>query len=308
MTIRHRGLAIAIAGVTATASLLAGAQTPTGVRRTVYITATNPAGTYVADLTAADLTVREGGKERMIQRVERSEERLKISLAIDEALAPDDPFRRAAYGFVERLQTIADVALYVVGSGTAKVVDYTSNPLLFRAPLNGIPHRAQGGGNLVEALYKIVRDQRGVEGRRVIVILTTEIPQRSSMTASGVLEELRDTGTVLHATTLVGPAGTIAPPTPDSAHLETLDEVERDRLLNEGPKQSGGLRFSLLRLEAFPAALDRIRAELSHEYVVTYVMPEGSRSDGRLSITAKRRGMTVRGPRQLRKIGGSLQQ
>ena len=125
---------------------------------------------------------------------------------------------------------------------------------------------------------------------------------RSSLTADGVLDELRNTGTVLHAATLVGPAGTIPAPTPEMAHLETMDEVERDRVLNEGPKQSGGLRLSLLRLEAFPAALDRIRAELTHQCEVTYSMPAGSKSDGRLSLTARRKGVTVRGPRQLPKL------
>ena len=302
MTIAYRVLGIVVAGVAAGASLPAVAQTPPGVRRTVYITAADSAGAYVADIAAGDLTVKEDGKDRTILRVEPSDARLKISFAIDEGLTPDDTFRRAAYAFIERLQGSADVALYLVGSATTKIVDYTSNPLSFRQPLNGLPHRTQGGGNLVESLYRIAQDQRGIEGRRVVVILTTEIPQRSSMTASGVLDELRDTGAVLHAATLVGPAGTIDPPTPESAHLETMDEIERDRLLNEGPKQSGGLRLSLLRMEAFPGALDRIRGELSHEYAVTYAMPAGSRSDGRVSIGTRRRGVTVRGPRQLPRI------
>jgi hypothetical protein len=55
-------------------------------------------------------------------------------------------------------------------------------------------------------------------------------------------------------------------------------------------------------MEAFPAALDRIRAELLHQCAVTYVVPAGSKSDGRLSLAAKRKGVTVRGPRQVPKI------
>jgi hypothetical protein len=294
-------LGVLIAGIATGIALLADAQAP-AVRRTVYLTATNQAGAYVDDLTAADLTVREASKERTILHVGPSDVRLKICLAIDEALSPDDSVRKAAYGFVERFQDSADIALYLVGSGTSKIVDYTSNPLVFRQPLSGIPRRAQGGGNLVESLYQIARDLRAVEGRRVIVILTTETPQRSSITANGVLDRLRDTGTVLHAATLVGPAGTIPPPTPEMAHLETMDEVERDRVLNEGPKQSGGLRLSLLRMEAFPAALDRIRGELLHQYVLTYMIPAGSKSDGRVTISAKRTGVSVRGPSQVPKI------
>jgi hypothetical protein len=297
---------VVVGGMVATATVLTAAQTAPGVRRTVYFTVTTSDGTYVDGLTAGDLTVKEDGRDRTILRVQRSEDRLKVCLAIDEGLSADDTVRNAALRFVERLQDSADIALYFVGGGTAKVVDYTSNPLAFRQPLTGIRRRTQGGGNLVESLYRIARDQRGIEGRRVVVILTTEIPQRSGMAANGVLDVLRDTGAVLHAATLAGTPGVIDAPTPDSPHLETMDEVERDRVLNEGPKQSGGLRVSLLRLEAFPPALERIRAELLNEYMVTYTMPEGSRSDGRITISPKRKGLTVRAARQLPKLGGSL--
>jgi hypothetical protein len=288
--------------VTAGVSLLADAQARTAIERTVYFTATNQHGVYVDDLAPTDLTVTEAGRNRTILRVGRSNERLKISLAIDEGLSPDTDVRRAASVLIERLQDSADIALYLVGSGTAKMVGYTSNPQLFQQALNGIPHRPQGGGNVVESLYQIAGDTRRVEGRRVIIILTTETPQRSGMTAGGVLDQLRDTGTVLYAATLVGPAAPIEPPTPEMAHLETMEDVERERVLNEGPKQSGGLRLSLLRMEAFPAALDRFRAELLHQCTVTYVMPAGSTSDGRLTLAAKRKGVTIRGPRQLPRI------
>ena len=154
----------------------------------------------------------------------------------------------------------------------------------------------------MESLYQIVGETRTAEGRRVVIILTTEIAQRSSMAANGVLDQLRDTGTVMHATTLVGPAGPLEPPTPEMAHLENVDEIERDRVLNEGPKQSGGLRLSLLRTEALSAALDRIRGELLHQWTVTYTMPAGAKSDGQLTLSTKRKGVTIRGPRQVSKI------
>src|SRR5262245_33986100 len=135
---------LALAGL-ATATALLGAQSESGVRRRIYVTATNSAGTHVDTLTAADLTVKEGGKDRTIVRLEPSTERLKICLAIDEGFSPDEIIRRATYSFVERLQGLADIALYVIGSGTAKIADYTSNPLLLRQPLSGIPRRTQGG-------------------------------------------------------------------------------------------------------------------------------------------------------------------
>ena len=296
-----RTLGIALVSLTAGVSLIAGTQAKTAVTRTLYFTATDSKGIYVDDLRPEDLVVKDGGKVREILSAGRSTERLKISLAIDDSLSPNDTVRQAAAGLTLRLQDSADIALYLVGIGAFKIVDFGSNPLLLRQALNELPRRPQGGGSLVDALYQIVGETRRLEGRRVVVILTTTGPQRSSVTANGVLDQLRDTGAVLHAATLSG-VGTIEPPSPDSAHLEVAEEVERDRVLNEGPKQSGGLRLPLINMEAFTAALDRIRIELQHQCVMTYSIPAGSKTDGRINIESTRKGVTVRGPRQLPKI------
>ena len=70
-------------------------------------------------------------------------------------------------------------------------------------------------------------------------------------------------------------------------------------MLNDGPKQSGGLRVPSSSTEGFAAALDRVAADLQHQYVVKYVIPAGAKSDGRLSVASKRKGVAIRGPRQL---------
>jgi len=301
MDLERRALGWTLAGVAAGASLLATPQT-TGIERTVYLIARHESGLHVADLTPADLVVREAGKEREILRLRRSPERLKVCFAIDEGLSPDLIVRRAAFRFIEQLQGAADIALYLVGHGNAKLVDYTADVMPFLKAINSLPQRAQGGGNLVESLYELARNQRSLEGRRVIVVLATEIPQRTTVTANGVLDQLRDNGTVLYAVTLVGPAGTVPAPTPEMAHLETVEEVERDRALNDGTRQSGGLRIPSMRQDDFPAALDRIRGELLNQYELTYALPAGTKSDGRVSITARRKGVTLRGPTHLPKI------
>jgi VWFA-related protein len=295
-------LVVILAGVTARAGSVSERQTAAAIERTVYFTARHQSGPYVADLTPADLIVREAGREREILSVRRSSLRLKICLAIDEALSPDAVIRQAAQRFVEQFQGSADIALYLAGHGNAKLVDYTANAAPLQRAIASLPQRAQGGGNLVESLYELAKSQRSIEGRRALVILASELPQRTTVTANGVLDQLRDNGIVLYAVTLVGPAGTVDPPTPETAHLETIEEVERDRALNDGTRQSGGLRIPSMRVDDFVAALDRIRGELLNQYELTYVLPPGAKSDGRVSLASKRRGITVRAPSQLPKL------
>lgn len=293
----HRLQALVLAGLSVG---LLQAQANGDVHRTVYFTATARGGTFVGDLTAADVTVEEAGKAREILRLEPSRARLKVCLAVDEGLAADLYVRRAAIQFAQQLQgAAAEVSIYLLAAGSVKLADYTSNPGLVIAAIQALPRRAQGGGRLVESLFQLTGRQGSVEGRRVIVLLATEAPERNTMTANGLLDVLRDTGAVLHVSTLAGPPGIINPPTPDAAHLEAVDEIERDRALNEGAKQSGGLRLVSLRTDDFPASLDRIRGELLHEYQLTYVVAAGSKSDGRLQIGIRRRGVTARGPRRV---------
>ena len=294
---------ILFASLAAGVSLLDAPQARSDVRRTVYVTATDQAGRDASDLAPADLTVKEGGKARQIVRVGPSEARLKIALAIDELLSSDGVVRRAALRFIQQLHESGDLALHLVGRRNEKRVDYTSDLGPFISAINAFPARPQYPGNLVESLYEIAKDQRALEGRRVIVTLAPEISQVSSVTANGVLDELRDNGAVLYAVTVVGPAtsaGTLqeAPAT----RLEGGDltsQVERDRVLGDGPKQSGGLYLPSARVEAFPAALERIAGELLHQHVVTYIIPAGSKSDGRVSIATTRKGLTVRGPNRV---------
>lgn len=305
--LRPFAVGILCAGVTAGASLFAGPQSANDVRRSIYVTAADLSGQPLSDLTAADLTVKEGGKARQILRVAPSEARLKVAVAVDELLSGDGVIRQATLRFVQQLHESGDLALYLVGRRHEKRVDYTSDVGPFISAINGFPTRPQYPGNLVESLYEIAKDQRALEGRRVIVTLAPEIPQVSSVTADGVLDQLRANGAVLFAVTVVtfGGAGGGLQEAPQT-RLEGGDltaQVERDRVLSDGPKQSGGLRLSSTRVEGFPASLDRIARELLHQYVVTYIIPAGSKSDGRLSIAATRKGLTVRGPNLVPALG-----
>ena len=306
MTIRHRVLGVLFMAAAAGISLLAGAQGKVAVQRTVYVVATDSAGAHVTDLAPTDLKVQDGGRERAILRVEPSRSRLKVAFVIDELLSADVSIRVAAFQSIQRIAASGDVALFLVGRRNEKLVDYnTSDMLVFRDAINGFPIRPQYPGNLVESLFEIIKEQHALEGRRVVVVLAPEIPQQSSVTANGVLDQLRDNGVALYAVTItVSSRGGTLVESP-ATRLEGGDltsEMERERVLNDGPKQTGGLHLSLLGPEGFGAALDRVTGELLHQYAVTYVIPAGVKSDGRVKIEATRKGLTVRGPNLMPKV------
>jgi hypothetical protein len=227
-------------------------------------------------------------------------------VAVDELLSADPGVRQGVYQLIQQLNRSGDVALYLMGRRNERLVNYTSDLAPFVTAINGFPTRPQYAGSLVESLFEIGKSMRTIEGRRAIVAVAPEFAQPGNVTAEGVLSELQNTGTVLYAATLVGLSTSLGSLTEAPAtRLEGGDltaGIERDRLINDGPKQSGGLRISSVHQEGLQPALTRIGNDLLNQYAVTYILPAGSKSDGRISLTMKRKGLTLRGPSRVPQV------
>ena len=170
-------------------------------------------GTPLLDLPAADLVISEGGQPRRIIRVEPSRTALKIAVAVEERLAPDDDVRRSVANFIDHVRTAGQVALYVVGRRSEQRVDYTSEIVPFARAINGFPARGVDPGNVVEAVKDIARDQRSREGRRVIVVVGI----------AGQPGEQRDGGRGART----APGGIVRPLRGDTGELEYVKRARR---------------------------------------------------------------------------------
>jgi hypothetical protein len=276
-----------------------GAAPQTGSVRTVYVTAAAADGSRLAQLDVADLVVKEGDQARRVLKVEPSRATLKVAIAVEELLTPDNDLRRAVANFIDQLRESGELALYTVGRRTEKRVGYSSETLPFAAAINRFPVRAVEPGDVVQALHEIARDQRSIEGRHAIVAVATQTAQVSTVTADAVLQHLTGGRTVLYAATLTGSETSTIPfgATSGGRRLDLEGQVsglERDKIFNDGTRQTGGLHVSSQRPAGLWNALERIAAELQRQYVVSY--DSDPRADGIVTIEATRRGVTVRGP------------
>jgi hypothetical protein len=285
----------------AAAALVAGPQT--GSVRTVYVTAAAADGSRLAQLDGADLVVKEGDQARRVLKVEPSRAKLKVAIAVEELLTPDNDLRRAVANFIDQIRESGELALYTVGRRTEKRVGYSSETLAFAAAINRFPVRAVEPGDLVQALHEIARDQRSIEGRHAIVAVATQTAQVSTVTADAVLQQLTGGRTVLYAATLTGSETSTIPfgTTSGGRRLDLEGQVsglERDKIFSDGTRQSGGLHLSSQRAAGLWNALERIAAELQRQYVVSY--DSDARGDGTVTIESTRRAVTVRGPMRAR--------
>ena len=275
----------------------------TGTVRTVYVTAAAADGSALVSLDATDLVVKEGDQVRKVLRVEPSRARLRVAVAVEEVLTPDNDVRRALANFIDQIRESGELALYTVGRRLERRVDYTSEIVPFATAINKFPVRAIDPGDIVQALQEIAKDHRAREGRHAIVTIARQTTQVSAVTAEAVLEQLTAGRTVLYAATLAGAETSTIPSgaTSGGRRLELEGQVsglERDKVFSSGTKQSGGLHLSSQRTAGFWTALERIAGELTHQYVVSY--EADARSDGTVTIEAARRNISVRGPTRAR--------
>ena len=308
----HLRAPAALVALVAASGLLA-AQPADEIVRTVYITAVDDRGdhagrgNFITDLKLGDITVKEGGKERPVVELAPTQDRLKIAVAVEEMLAPDRVLRLELSRFIAKLQAYGDIALYMVGQRAEKRADYTSDLTPLIDAINNLPPRAVNGGNFVASIHEIAKDQRTVEGRRAIVVLAVEVTETGGINANTAIAELRAARSALFAVTFPGPPNPTERSEATSAgRLLALENqaasFERDRVFTEGTRESGGALVPTHRYGGITGALDRVLLELRNEYAVTYTMPLGTRSDGKLAITSKLRGVTIRYPRQLPRL------
>ena len=280
-------------GVVLLAPLAGLAQRESGGRtRDVYVGVVDAKGVPVSGLSAADFTVREDGQAREVLKAGPATEPIDVALLIDDSQAADPALqhlRDGAAAFVERLAGKAQIALITFGERPTNVVDYTSSTEALKRAVGRIFPRQGAGAYLLEALQEVSRGlQRRKPARAAIVAVTMEATEFSNLYYQNVLKELRASGASLHVLAVGTPS--------DSMNDEMRN---RNIVIADGPRQSGGRREQLLSVMAIPDELKEVADELANQYVVTYGRPEKLIPPEKLEVNVNRPDVTVRAPTRL---------
>jgi hypothetical protein len=172
--------------------------------RQVYVSVVDKDGAPITDLTAADFTIKENGKERPILNVLPATGPLQIALLVDDN--GTGLFRVGIARFIEALLGRAEFSISTVTGQMLKLVDYTAKaqPLSEAiAKLNARPS-TNDGGQLLDGISETALELEKREARRpVIVALTVGGQEHSTLPAHHVLDNLRKSGASLHVLTVV---------------------------------------------------------------------------------------------------------
>jgi VWFA-related protein len=242
----------------------------------------------VDNLSPADLVVREDGVAREVLRVRKATSPLTIAVLIDDSAAATSALSDMRVGlgaFLDALEPSAEVALITLGERATLLVDYTRDRQRLKRGVGRIFARRGSGAYFLEAVSDASRglEKRAPE-RPVIVSVMTEGVEFSTLPHRLVLDRLFESGAQLHALVL---SSVRADPTQDEVR-------NRNMVLDEGTRGTGGRREQLVSSLALGPVLKDLAAELQHQWVITYARPESLIPPERVRVEAKRPGLTVR--------------
>ncbi len=258
--------------------------------RTVYVTVTEGQGAAVPGLTPADFTIKEGGKEREVLKAVPATARMRLAVMVEERLLGDHAIRMGLFEFMKRLQPAAETAFISIGLRNTTVVDYTTDINAIVTGLNGLSLNPPPQSNLSEGILDIGKAiEKDRPDRPVIVVVAVSGGQAGGASANEVLNQLRQSAAGMYVVS-------IATNQPTSAVGALADESNREQVLGDGAKQSGGRRIEVTATVAVPKALQQIAGDLGAQYVIQYALPDGVKPDRRLNVALKRRGVSMRAP------------
>jgi hypothetical protein len=287
----NRRLFTAVAAVAASALVWDAALHAQAIQRALYVSALNDAGAPVADLGPSDFIVREDNIAREVLKVEPARDPMQVAIVVDTSQAARDDIshvRTALPPFVKTLTTgdvKNEVAIIAIGERPTVFTNYTFNEAELKKGIDRIWSQQGSGAYLLDGIIEICQGfkKRGAQ-RPVIVAILSEGPELANRQHDQVLEPLRATGAAFHAITLGKPSGSLS------------DEMrERNLVLDEGPRTTGGRREELLTPMALAAKLTQLGDELTHQYKVTYARPQSLIPPERVTVAAARPGLTARG-------------
>jgi VWFA-related protein len=290
----QRNLILAIVAATAVFAAFAVFARAQAIERAMTVSVVDEAGAVVRDLGPADFIVREDNVSREILRVVPATEPMDVAVLVDTSAASRNNiahFRTALPPFVTALTNPNAsglknrVAIVATGERPTIITDYTSSVIELQKGISRLWAMNDTGSYLLDAVLETVQGFKKHESRRpVIVAITQEGREFSYRQYDQVLGPLRDSGAAFHA---------IAIGTPRD--IATDEGRSRHIVLDEGTRDTGGRRTQLLTPMALAGSLGQLADELTHQYLVVYAHPDSLIPPERVTVAAKKPGLTARG-------------
>jgi len=260
-------------------------------------------GRAIGGMRESDFTVFENGIERRVTNVVPTHEPFNLVLLLDVSGSVKeriDFIRKAARDFLRTTSPQDRIAIISFRDDIQVISDFTTDRDLLSRKLDEID--AGGGTALYDALgYVLAETLKQFRGERTaVVVMSDGDDNKSFLPFPAILEALTESGALVYP--LYVPSGLI-PETSVPQPSITIDPL-RTRYLTlttraeeEGKKLaavSGGVYYSIKRLEDLQKAYEDVVMQLRTAYTITYASNSSSSAPPRMRVLTSRNGASVR--------------
>jgi len=269
----------------------------------VNASVTDRNGRAIAGMRDSDFAVYEDGSERTIVNVTPTTEPFNLVLLLDVSGSVEeriDFIRKAARDFLNTASPQDRISIISFRDDIQVLSGFTTDRRLLSKKLDEID--AGGATALFDALaYTLVDTMKPLRGERTaIVILSDGDDNKSFVPFPAILEATIESGALIYP--LYVPSGLIPESSVPKPSI-TVDPMRTryltitTRAAEEGAKLatvSGGVFYSIKRLEDLQKAYDDVVAQLRTAYTITYASNANSAGHRRVRVRANRDGASVR--------------
>jgi hypothetical protein len=233
--------------------------------------------------------VREDKVAREILNVAPATDPMQIALLVDNSQAAEQYIRDIREALTAFINTVGadpsgarhQVAVITLGERPTINTDYTSDLPLAVKGAQRIFATPGSGAYLLDGIIETSKGLSKREGPRpVMVAVITAGVELSDRPYQAVLEPLRDAGAALHVMVVGRPV---------------TNDQDRLMVLDQGTQNTGGRYDHVLTGSGLTMRMKQLAEELTHQYKVTYARPTTLIPPDRVTVSAAKPGLTVRG-------------
>jgi hypothetical protein len=273
--------------------------------RVVYVSVTDKNGAALTDMQASEFDVKAGGKTCDI--VSMQEPKIPLRIVILDADQGTGAFQLGIARFMQKLLGHAEFELYSVVIQPEKFIDFSHDGRELSGAVSRLGQRGrETGAQLMEAIEQATKDVQHEERRPAILVLRLGGEAASEITGNNLREELRKSGAVLYVVSSAGAQGSAPPQARGTDAVSVQQGQMRDaelaegqfnlnQVLNDGARESGG-RHDQVITTTHAKTVEQVGEELLHQYEIRYAVPDGLKPGDKLSVTTKRKGVTLHAP------------
>lgn len=250
-------------------------------------------GRRVLDLTKKDFQVLDQGEAQTLVTLEGGDVPLTALIMVDASQSMSGkPLRAALAGagaFVDQMRRLDQAQVMLFSDRILHQTPFTSFPDVLTAGLSGI--EARGGTSVDDHLYVGLDRLRGVEGRRVLILLSDGVDVSSLLRMTDVERAARWSQALIY---WIRPRGNSR--AFHTAWRSAKEHEEELELLARLVKRSGGKIVEMASQDDAVPAFKKIMEELRQQYAIGYY-PTVDQGDGawhEVDVNVRGAGLTVR--------------